>query len=184
VHFLVGLVPFVYSAATSATRYAQKDDFLMCSLAVCSLLSKVSAMLCMSHVAFTIRMSQVLSELEIRRCEADIRVVTPSMIHRITPRFKGLLQELHYVGNKAHPLFMMMIPVFLVYVIMLAGAIMKATFDDNACVPTWCFASFFQPLTTFIIWLSAYGNLNLAIERDIDQDIGNRAFRFILPSCL
>ena len=55
----------------------------------------------------------------------------------------------------------------------LLGAIMQASFakDVNQCVPGWCFAAVFQPIITVIIFIHNFGGVNLAIERDIDQDI-------------
>ena len=60
--------------------------------------------------------------------------------------------------------------------IQLVGSIMKASFgqgSDNAgsCVPAWCFALAIQPIISMIVFIHNFGLLNIAIERDIDQDI-------------
>ena len=57
-------------------------------LAIGSLLNKVVMFLSSAHISFTVRLTQRLSQFEIRRVEADIRTITPNLIHRITPRFK------------------------------------------------------------------------------------------------
>ena len=43
--------------------------------------------------------------------------------------------------------------------------------SSTDCVPAWTFAAFFSPCITMLIVVHVYGQLNLAIERDIDQDI-------------
>jgi len=132
-------------------------------------------MLMLANVAFSIRMSQKLSMFEIRRAEADIRTVTPTMIHRITPRFKSLLHECHQCGNTAHGLLMPYAPTTFVNIIQLIGGIFQATMsgqeEEKICVPGWVFAGAFQPVLTTMVFIHGYGSLNLAIERDIDQDI-------------
>ena len=106
--------------------------------------------------------------------EADVRVVQSNIIHRITPRFKSLLHELHYVGNLSHPLINFYLPVFMINGLCLLTGIMEATFNGGGgtgCVPAWMFCGVVQPLVTFIVWIHAFGNLNLGVERDLDQDI-------------
>ena len=96
------------------------------------------------------------------------------MIHRITPRFKSLLHEMHHVGNATHSMLLWHVPSIILGAVMLVGGIMTAAgdrADGNVEVPIWAFAAVLQPLVTMLAYLSAYGNLNLAIERDVDQDV-------------
>ncbi len=62
--------------------------------------------------------------------------------------------------------------------IILVGSIMKASFGQHksassagSCVPAWCFAIALQPIISMIVFIHNFGLLNIAIERDIDQDI-------------
>jgi len=155
----------------------------MAALALVAAYSKGVGVLAIAQVAFAVRLSQVTTEFEIRRTECDIRTVGPNMIHRITPRFKSLLHECHMIGNLAHPLLFIYVPVFCVNVVLLAGGIMEASFSGNkegeGCVPSWTFVGVFQPCVTLITWIWAFGNLNLAIERDVDQDVSERGASFV-----
>ena len=89
----------------------------------------------------------------------------------------------------AHALFAFFVPVILVNTVQLIGGVfivinsekegVNGGVDDdgyevvleNKCVPIWVFAAVFQPLISIAMYIIAYGNLNLAIERDVDQDI-------------
>ena len=96
------------------------------------------------------------------------------MIHRITPRFKSLLHEMHHIGNAAHAMQLAYAPTITSSIVLLVGGIMTAAGDNkdgNVEVPVWAFAATIQPLVTMLAYVSAYGNLNLAIERDVDQDV-------------
>ena len=135
---------------------------------------------CWSYIALTsfmVRLAQRLAELEIRRVESDIRTVTPNLIHRITPRFKSLLHEAHRTGNNVHQIFSFFIPVVITNVLQIITGVFVANFDDQeegltkVCVPGWVFAAVFQPVLTLLIYVNGFGNLNLAIERDVDQEI-------------
>ena len=62
--------------------------------------------------------------------------------------------------------------------IQLVGSIMTASFSQGSdstgtgsCVPAWCFASVLQPIISLIVCVHQFAILNIAIERDIDQDI-------------
>ena len=60
--------------------------------------------------------------------------------------------------------------------VQLVGSIMKASFGQGSasastCVPAWCFAHAIQPIVSMIMFVHHFGLLNIAIERDIDQDI-------------
>ena len=65
--------------------------------------------------------------------------------------------------------------VTMINVVQLVLAIVRASFlqkgEDAACVPAWCFASAVQPIISILVIVHQFGLLNLAIERDIDQDI-------------
>jgi len=55
------------------------------------------------------------------------------------------------------------------------GGVFIANFSvegEAKCVPAWVFAGVFQPVLSFIVFVHGYGKLNMAIERDVDQDIG------------
>jgi len=158
------------AAGFSIVRNFGRGDKLLGLLSVCCLISKLISFIMMAQVAFVVRLSQKLSEFEIRRVEADVRTVSANMIHRITPRFKSLLHECHAVGNLGHGMIGFYLPVMGLHVIQLLAGIFSASFGSGGgCVPGWIFAAVFQPLTTLIVWLHAYGSLNLAIERDVDQ---------------
>jgi len=98
-----------------------------------------------------------------------------AQIHRITARFKALLHECHYVGNLTHKT-LVFYSITVVNVIQMISGIYIANIADAegglvSEVPTWSFAVVLQPVVTVIVFLFGFGNLNLAIERDIDQDI-------------
>ncbi len=89
------------------------------------------------------------------------------------------------IGNLCHPLFLNLGIVAAINGIQLVGAVMQASLaggthanlqtgidtPENICVPAWCFAAVFQPIISMITWLHYFGVINLAIERDVDQDI-------------
>jgi len=158
----------------------------MAALALIAGYSKGVGVLAIAQVAFAVRLSQVTTEFEIRRAECDIRTVSPNMIHRITPRFKSLLHECHMIGNLAHPMLFIYLPVLVVNAVLLTGSVIEASFSGNmegeGCVPSWIFVAVLQPCVTLIIWIWAFGNLNLAIERDIDQDVSERGASFVSQS--
>ena len=85
---------------TDTLSLMQRGETLLAVLAGCSVYSKLTQMLILAETAFFMRMSQRLSEFEVRRVEADIRTVTPNLIHRITARFKSLLHECHQVRRE------------------------------------------------------------------------------------
>ena len=43
--------------------------------------------------------------------------------------------------------------------------------DVAKCIPYWVFFALFQPLISIMFWVHGFARLNLAIERDVDQDI-------------
>ena len=88
VHFLLGMT--VVSCATVATvvRSIHREDYVVSILAVGALGNKFFMMLVNANVAIVTRLAQKMSDFEIRRVEADIRTITPNLIHRVTPRFK------------------------------------------------------------------------------------------------
>jgi len=160
------------------------------------------------------------------------------MIHRITPRFKSLLHEMHHVGNATHGMLFSYLPVIAIMAVLLVGGILTAAGDNEdgmvevrarakrACaevmwkrartkrayliaelnlyssctvltlalfhyshqrsrrsqVPVWGFAALFQPLITMLAYIAGYGNLNLAIERDVDQVRAGEAARAVMLS--
>ena len=87
-HLLIGLVPLVWSCVVSVNRNIVRKDYVLAGCAALAVWSRIVYCCCSCHIAFLLRLSQVLSEFEVRRVEADIRTISPSMIHRITPRFK------------------------------------------------------------------------------------------------
>jgi len=172
-HFLIGLLPTVISAVNSCWRMKQRGEVVMSVLAAGAVWSKTCQAFILVQVAFSVRLAQVLSEFEIRRVEADVRVVTPNLVHRITPRFKSLLHECHMIGNLCHPLLYTYAPISIIYIIQLIAGVFLATAggSNDTCVPAWAFAGVFQPLVTIMIYIHCFGKLNLAIERDVDQDV-------------
>jgi hypothetical protein len=171
-HFLIAFIPGLWSIITTAIRSHERDDTLILALSIVTIYSRLVECLALSHVSFLVRLSQKLSEFEIRRVESDIRTCVPSLTHRITPRFKSMLHECHLVGNRAHSLFFFVLPILFCNCVQFLGAVMEASFGKSTvCVPAWVFFALFQPLVTLICFLHNYGLLNLAIERDIDQDI-------------
>ncbi len=114
-------------------------------LAVGSLMNKLVMMTTISHVAFTVRLVQKLSEFEIRRVEADVRTITPNLIHRVTPRFKSLLHECHMIGNLSHGALYIILGGAIINGSQLMGAVMQASFSESSgeagnSVPSWSFA--------------------------------------------
>jgi len=96
------------------------------------------------------------------------------MIHRITPRFKSLLHEMHHIGNATHAMLLGYAPTIIISTVLLVGGILTAagdSADGNVEVPVWSFAAVIQPMTSMLAYISAFGNMNLAIERDVDQDV-------------
>ncbi|GMI32478.1 hypothetical protein TeGR_g15160 [Tetraparma gracilis] len=181
-HVLIGLVPTALSAGFGCYRNAKRGETLMSLLSFLSIGSRFTVACSMFEMAFYVRLNQRLSDFEIRRVEADIRTITPSMIHRITARFKSLLHECHQVGNASHKI-LASYGIIVINLLQLVGGVFLANFSSEAeeadadsvggtvLVPAWTFGAVFQPLLSFLIFLHAYGNLNLAIERDVDQDI-------------
>ena len=85
-----------------------------------------------------------------------------------------MLHECHHVGNCAHGIIYFYLPIIALNVMQFVGGIFESNFSDTsnvACVPAWTFANVFQPLLTMLIYVHGYGGLNLAIERDVDQDV-------------
>jgi hypothetical protein len=118
--------------------------------------------------------------------------VHPTLIHRITPRFKSLLHECHLCGNLAHKHLTLYFIFIAVDVLLMVGGIFNASMmgagggedgseeevaeegaggDVGTCVPWWVFANGVQPIVNILVFVHMYGLLNLAIERDVDQDI-------------
>jgi hypothetical protein len=178
-HFLLGTIPVWISSISTIVHAVEIADWWSVVLTVGSVWSKTLVVLTLAHCAFVVRLSQCMSELECRRVEADIRTVFPSMTHRITPRFKSLLHEVHMTGNRCHAMYYFVLPVVLLNFVMVLSAVSVASFGvDDACVPTWCFFSVFQPVITVITWVHFSGVVNVAIERDLDQ-VCNTAIFFV-----
>ena len=168
VHFLIGAVPAIWSSVTTAARSYHRGDILVSVLAAASTWSRLVMILGLAHSSFVIRLSQKLSEFEVRRVEADIRTVQPNLTHRITPRFKNLLHECHLVGNRCHQHFMFIAPALVLNTAQLLGSLMLSV-GSSACLPSWTFLAVFQPLFSLVVWIHFFGVINLGIERDIDQ---------------
>ena len=64
-------------------------------LAVGTTFAKMSLVLTFVEVMFILQLQQKLLLFEVRRVQCDVRMCPTSLIHRITPRFKALLQECH-----------------------------------------------------------------------------------------
>jgi len=174
-HLLPGLIPSGVAAVVSAYRNYMRGEHLLCGLAIITVYSRLVTMAMLVEVAFFLRLSQVWSMFEVRRVEADIRTVAPAMIHRITARFKALLHEAHAIGNLSHQT-LVFYSLLLVNLVQMMSAIYIANLDTDEGetiteVPAWSFAAVIQPTVTLLTHIFAYGNLNLAIERDLDQDI-------------
>ncbi len=185
IHILVGFAPM--ACASLITAYRRWDyDRITAILSLCFFWSRAIQVSSLGGMAYLIRLSQCLANFEIRRVQTDVRTCPATLIHRITPRFKALLHECHMIGNKGHSYFVFLLPALSVYTIQLVAGIFMASlavpsddttddYDDNentsGFVPTWCFFAVSSPIITTLIWIFNYGRLNMAIERDVDQDI-------------
>jgi hypothetical protein len=174
--FTVHLVPSVVvglgSGLSTIIRSYNRGDSVLLALAVGSTCNKLVWSSINAHTAFSVRLVQRLAEFEIRRVEADVRTITPNLIHRITPRFKSLLHECHMFGNISSGAINLVALCTIVNMVQLVLAIMSASFGDGTeCVPAWTFAGAFQPIISLLFFVHNFGLLNLAIERDIDQDV-------------
>jgi len=182
VHLVPSFCVLGVSSIISAVRNYGRGETLLCVLSLCAGWSKLVQCFVNANIAFDIRLGQALSEFEIRRCEADVRTIDPGLIHRVTPRFKALLHECHHVGNASHGIFMMYVPIVLIHAVQLLAGVLIAVGEGGGeveedggegvgCVPAWVFAALGQPVLSTMVYIWGYGNLNLAIERDVDQDI-------------
>jgi hypothetical protein len=161
---LIGLVPTALSAGFGCYRNAKRGETLMSLLSFLSIGSRFTVACSMFEMAFYVRLNQRLSDFEIRRVEADIRTITPSMIHRITARFKSLLHECHQVGNASHKI-LASYGIIVINLLQLVGGVFLANFSSEAeeadadsvggtvLVPAWTFGAVFQPLLSFLIFL-------------------------------
>lgn len=84
-HFLVGMIPFGLACATSSYRYYMRGEGTMAALALIAGYSKGVGVLAIAQVAFSVRLSQVMTEFEIRRTECDIRTVVGSLETACSP---------------------------------------------------------------------------------------------------
>jgi len=157
----------------SCVRNFNRGDPLLGVLGGMSICSKFVTMLFVAHISYIIRMTQKLAEFEIRRVQADVRTVTPGLIHRITPRFKSMLHELHAAGNLAHGMLAFFVPLTIACTIVLVGGAFIAVnsanagaeggggdddgyeISEDACVPIWVFAQVFQPMISLAIYIIA-----------------------------
>jgi len=169
-HLLPALIPFVLSTTVTAYRRLQEGNTLMGVLAIGATFSKLISQGMFVEGLFYLRLQQRLLLFEVRRVQCDVRICPTSLIHRVTPRFKALLQEAHMQGNKGHFIFYMMIPFISIYGLQMVGGVFART-NESACIPTWTFFAIFQPMISLAMTVHGYSKLNLAIERDVDQDI-------------
>jgi hypothetical protein len=65
----------------------------------------------------------------------------------------------------------MFIPILAAYSVQLVGGIFAPSINSESCVPLWVFFAVFQPVVSLIVMIHGYAKLNLAFERDVDQDI-------------
>ena len=141
VHFVVGGISTGVSSVSTIIRSIQRGEHLEMFLAVGTMMFFLVCSAVNAHIAINVRLTQKLAEFEIRRVEADIRVITPNLIHRITPRFKGLLHECHMFGHLASAAIKSLCILTLINTVQLVLTITKASFGtDKSCVPAWCFA--------------------------------------------
>jgi hypothetical protein len=185
VHFLVGFAPSATACYFSWYRSLKRGRTLKAWLAAGSGWSFFVMCACAAHTSFSIRLSQAFSRFEIRRVQCDIRTCDPSMTHRITPRYKSLLRECHSLGKIGNKYFFFFFPVIVMSVMQVVGGIylanmveddLEAMNDDEEAttihyVPVWVFAHALQPSLSVLVFIHQYGLLNLAIERDLDQDL-------------
>ena len=80
VHFLPLVIPTALSALVSVYRNYNRGEFVLSALALMTVYSKVIIGLILVETAFFVRLAQLLSMFEIRRVEADIRTIAPSMV--------------------------------------------------------------------------------------------------------
>ena len=88
VHLMLPLCVFLWSGISTIVNSIDRGDNLGAALSAGCMMNRLVFAAGSAHVCFSVRLVQKLAEFEIRRVEADIRVVTPNLIHRITPRFK------------------------------------------------------------------------------------------------
>ena len=182
VHFMIGFAPAAFFTLRTFYRRWEEDTL---TLVLTGLLfwAWTLSLLTNCGIAYCIRLIQKLQDLEIRRAQCDIRTCPASLIHRITPRFKALLHEAHMVGNRCHVFYFFVIPVLLTYIFQMVGGVFITAFGQQAedgyeedegsadCVAAWVFFFMIQPLISLLVWTHGFATLNLAIERDVDQDI-------------
>ena len=175
IHFLIGAVPIVWSFAVTSVRSYERGDLLVSVLAAASTWSRLVVVLGLTYSAFVVRLSQKMSEFEIRRVEADIRTIKPNLTHRITPRYLALLHEIHLIGNRSHSHFALLVPALLVSTVQVLGSLILSFGAKSgvagACFPSWSFCAFFQPLVTLFAFVYGFSTSNLALQRDVHQDI-------------
>ena len=194
VHFLFGFLSGGGAAYVSWSRHLRRGNVVRAWLAAGTIWSKFVIMSASAQTSFSLRLSQVFSRFEIRRLQCDIRTCDMELIHKIAPRYKSLLRECHIVGNIGHKYFWFFIPIIAVSALQVVGGIylsyqansnrdkveVHMTVQDDYSddtgervyyVPVWVFAHALQPTVSVLFFIYNYALLNLAIERDIRQDL-------------
>jgi len=112
----------------------------MGALALCTMWSKFCGCLTFAHIAFYISFCQRLNMFEVRLVEADIRVCDVGLIHRVTPRFKAMLQEIYAIGNCSHKFFYIFAPIEFLYTLQVKPLMFKGSGlgDANSLVLLAC----------------------------------------------
>jgi len=97
-----------------------------------------------------------------------------------------LLHEMHHIGKATPCMLYGTVPSMIFGAVMQVGGILTAagdSADDNVEVPIWAFAVVLLSLIMMLAYVSAYGNLTLAIERDVDQDVSRPSELCGCPLC-
>ena len=110
--------------------------------------------------------------VEIERLQMDVRDATEEDVQFLVPRIKKLLVECHHQCNRANKFYFIYAPTcFLHFFLLMAGVIASQKSESHECIPFWIFMGTIQPELSLIIFTHYYAKLNLAIERDLEQDI-------------
>ena len=68
---------------------------------------------------------------------------------------------------------MIMAPCMVINGMQMMGSVF-ARKNESACIETWTFFAIFQPMISLLMTVHGYSKLNLALERDVDQDLGKQ----------
>jgi len=112
VHFIVGVAPTVISSVFSLVRSLKRGDTLLAYLAAGCVWSRLSLMLMLASGAFSVRLSQRLSDLEIKRGKilvSGVLGISGVLVHDLRSYVGGTVlpmvcksQRTHETGQEAY----------------------------------------------------------------------------------